>query len=134
MKILSSPAMSRGALAFMRQTRGFTLVEVLVALSVLSIAAIALLKVQSSGAAVSFSVRERLLAEIVAENVMVEAVATPKTVENDAGDVKMAGQSWHWTREIKATTDRDIQNVVVSVSHAAGAPPIATLTAFRGAQ
>lgn len=118
----------------MSQTKGFTLVEVLVALSVLSIAAIALLKVQSASATVSFSVRERLFAEIVAENVMVEAVTTPETVEDGAGDAALAGQSWHWTREIRATTDRDIKSVIVSVSHTAGALPVATLTAFRGAR
>jgi general secretion pathway protein I len=114
--------------------RGFTLVEVLVALGVLSIAALALLNVQGAGASVSSTVRDRLLAEIVAENVLIEAVSTPDeaVLGEAAGEVVLAGQSWHWRKTTAATSDRDIRRIDVVVGRGPEDAAVAALTAFRG--
>jgi len=115
-------------------SRGFTLVEVLVALGVLSIAAVALLNVQGAGAGVSASVREKLFAEIVAENRMIEAMTA---VDDGAagvstGEESLAGQTWYWRQTIAPTSDRDIRRIDVAVSLGAEAAPVASLSGFRG--
>lgn len=117
-------------------TRGFTLVEVLVALGIISIAALALLKVQDVSASVSGQVRERLLAEIVAENVLVEATSLPANavLENADGTETLAGQVWHWRRTTTGTSDRDIRRIDVTVSLGEGAAAVTSLTAFKGAR
>jgi general secretion pathway protein I len=113
---------------------GFTLVEVLVALGILSIAVLALLHVQGQSAAATSAVRDRLLAEIAAENILVETVAAPDDLVAGVteGESAVAGQSWHWTQTIAATSDRDIKRIDVIVRGAAEDQPIAALTAFRG--
>jgi general secretion pathway protein I len=115
-------------------TQGFTLVEVLVALSVMSIAVIALLNVQGASGAVSSGVRERLFAEIVADNLLVEALAAPGDLAaaETSGEVTAAGQVWHWTRKVSATGDRDIKRIDVSVRSAPEDSAVAVVSAFRG--
>lgn len=114
--------------------QGFTLVEVLVALSVLSIAVVALLNVQGESAVTASAVRDRLLAEITAENVLVETVSAPEDVAIGvvAGESVVAGQTWNWTQTIAATGDRDIKRIDVIVRKLSNESPMATMTAFRG--
>jgi len=116
------------------KSRGFTLVEVLVALSVMSIAVLALLNVQGASATVSSGMRDRLLAEIVAGNVLVEAVAMPGDLVGGqtSGDTTAAGQPWYWTRTVSTTSERDIQRIVVAVRGAPEDSATAVVTAFRG--
>jgi general secretion pathway protein I len=115
-------------------SHGFTLIEVLVALSVLSIAAMALLNVQGAGAGVSASVREKLFAEIVAENRMIEAVSAvddgPAGVTS--GEEVLAGQTWLWRQTIAPTSDSDIRRIHIAVSGGADDSPVTGLTGFRG--
>ena len=115
-------------------TRGFTLIEVLVALSVLSIGVIALLKVQGESAATASAVRERLFAEIIAENVMVETVTSPDPLQPGAtgGEAALSGKAWRWTKTITPTGDRAITRIEVAVKPAAGDGVLASLIAFRG--
>jgi general secretion pathway protein I len=116
------------------KSRGFTLVEVLVALSVMSIAVLALLNVQGASATVSSGMRDRLLAEIVAGNVLVEAVAMPGDLVGGqtSGNTTAAGQPWYWTRTVSTTSERDIQRIVVAVRGAPEDSATAVVTAFRG--
>jgi general secretion pathway protein I len=115
-------------------SKGFTLVEVLVALSLLSIGVVAMLKVQGESAATAGAVRARVVAEIVAENRLVEALITPDMSEigASAGEVAMAGITWRWRQEIAATANRDVQRIDVTVAQAPEDAALATLTAFRG--
>ncbi len=117
-------------------SRGFTLVEVLVALSVMSIAVLALLNLQGTSATVSSAVRDRLFAEIVADNMLVEAIAMPgdRVAEQSGGDVTLAGQLWLWTRTVSATSEPGIQRIDVSVRSAPDDAAVALVTAFRGAR
>ncbi len=120
----------------MNKTRGFTLIEVLVALSVLSIAVVAMIKVQSESAAAATATRARLLAQIVAENHMVETVAGPQTpvAGTTTGEVRLAGQSWVWTQDVAETGDRDIARIDISVRGGEDGAVLATLAGFKGAR
>jgi general secretion pathway protein I len=114
--------------------RGFTLVEVLVALSVLSIAVVALVKVQGESAATASATRARLLAQIVAENRLVESIAAPAALDagTTTGEVPLAGQVWTWTQDVAETGDRDITRIDISVRGASDDTVLATLAGFKG--
>ncbi len=118
----------------MSNARGFTLVEVLVALTVLSIAVVALVKVQGESAAAASGARARLYAQIVAENRLVETVTTPDTLiaGTTTGDVRLAGQTWTWTQAIAETGDREITRIDVAVRGAGEDTMLASLSGFRG--
>lgn len=118
----------------MTNTKGFTLVEVLVALSVLSIAVVALIKVQGESAAAASAARARLLAQIVAENQMVEVVSAVEApvAGTTTGEARLAGQVWSWTQEVAETGDRDITRIDIAVRGADGATVLAALAGFKG--
>ena len=91
----------------MRRAEGFTLLELLVALAVFSLAALALLNLGGEGARSAAIVESRLLADIVAENRAIESLYQPLAMlqsvregEDDQGD-----RAWHWRREMAATED-----------------------------
>jgi general secretion pathway protein I len=101
----------------MRRVRGFTLVEVLVALAIVTIGMAALLSALSSSAdSVSYQ-RDKTLAEWVALNRIEEvrlATQRPKVGKND-GEAEMAGQKWKWSQEVLETEVKGILRVDVSV-------------------
>ncbi len=117
-----------------RQAEGFTLIEILVALSVFSVAALALLNIQGESAITTNAIRERLLAEIVAENQLIESLAAPQELiaGANAGEVDLAGQRWLWTETVSATSDTGIAQVNVAVRRADDDTILSDVTAFRG--
>lgn len=117
-----------------RATQGFTLIEVLVALSVLSIAVLAMVKVQSESAVAADGTRARLFAQIVAENRLVETISAPGDLVagTTSGDIRLAGQVWAWTQDVAAAGDGNMTRIDVAVRAVDGADTLATLTGFRG--
>ncbi|WP_119681665.1 type II secretion system minor pseudopilin GspI [Indioceanicola profundi] len=112
---------------------GFTLTEVLVALVVFSIGAVALLNVHGENIRAAAHVEERLLAGIVAENMLVETMTGPSRPPGTAsGAVELAGRDWDWTRIIAVTPDPDMLRVDISVRAAGREQVLAVLTGFRG--
>lgn len=113
---------------------GFTLIEMLVALGILGIALVALLNAVGENVRAAGSVRQNLLAGMVAENRMIETIAIPDGQEAgiDTGEAELAGRTWHWRREILPTADPNIQRVEIVVAPQGQEPPAARLTAFRG--
>lgn len=113
---------------------GFTLIEVLVALSVFSLAVMALLNVQGQNTRTAGLVATRVVAGVVAENRAVEAVlgTTPLTMGVTEGVEIQAGRLWRWTRRISATADRDILRIDLSVRPDGSLRSAAELTVFRG--
>ena len=114
--------------------RGFTLVEVLAAMALIALAAMAMMKVLNESIVTTGMVRERLLADIVAENRLIEslAVATAADADTSTGRVTMAGQDWLWTETLARTADPAIRRVDVEVRLVESGPVLASLTAFRG--
>lgn len=83
-----------------RNARGFTLLEVLVALAVLALALAAGIKAAGSNIDNSAYLRDRTLAHWVAMNKLTEMQVFnkfPATGTTERGSLLLAGSEWYWT-------------------------------------
>lgn len=80
--------------------RGFSLIEMLVALSVFALAVLALLHLSGQNARSALLVEEQLFAGIVADTQAAEALlASPARLAAGAtGTERAGGRDWQWTR------------------------------------
>jgi general secretion pathway protein I len=109
---------------------GFTLVEMLVALAVFGLSAMALLNLAGENTRSAARVENRTLGGVVADNLVVEAVIAPSLSDGVSnGRTNLAGRDWSWTRIVAPTDVADIQRVEVRVSNEEG--QAADRTAFR---
>lgn len=115
---------------------GFSLIELLVALAVFSLAAVALLNLAGESTRTAATLEERVMAGVIADNRTVEAVApeTPPPPGLSEGVDRLADRDWRWTRLITATADPDILRVEVRVMPPDGASTVAEVVAFRSAR
>jgi general secretion pathway protein I len=100
------------------RTRGFTLIEVLVALAIVAIGMAALLAALGSSADSITYQRDKSFAEWVALNRIAEArVATKRPTKGakNSGEVEMAGVKWRWQEEVLETEVKGILRIDVSV-------------------
>lgn len=112
--------------------KGFTLLEVLVALAVLAVGLGAAIQAASSSVQSLAYQRDRTLAAWVAENIANEALlktAPPSIGSIQRGTLAMAKQNWQWTLRTQATDDPDLRRLDISVGFA-DRPEISKLTAF----
>jgi len=114
--------------------RGFTLIEVLVALAIFSIAAIALLHAQSETLRSSQALRDRSFALMVADNRLVESMSVSGRLSTgrENGVEEMANRRWAWQRTISATQNPNVLRVDVVVQSEDGSQDLAQLSGFRG--
>lgn len=88
--------------------RGFTLLEVLVALAVVAIALGAGIKAAGSNIGNAAYLRDRTFAHWVAMNKLTEMETMkkfPAPGSTERGTMLMAGHEWHWKVETKVTKD-----------------------------
>ncbi|MEJ7926640.1 type II secretion system minor pseudopilin GspI [Sphingobium sp. AN641] len=106
--------------------RGFTLLELLVALAVFSLAALALVRLQAVTLRTAADLDSKALAQIVARNLMVEWRTDPQppVLGDTQGMVENGGRQWHWTRAVKRTDDARLMQVDVAVQGASGSPAV----------
>lgn len=99
------------------QTRGFTLLEVLVALLLLSLALAALVRLAGLDARASAQLREGTMAQWVAANVLAETrLRQPlPPIGSSNGETTLGGQRWRWTLVVNATDDAGIRRLDVDV-------------------
>jgi len=116
-----------------RSRQGFTLVEVLVALAIVSIALMAALRAAGQGTAAAGELRLRLLAVFVAENRLAEHRARGAWLPLGIGrgTQQQGGIEFAWREEVIATPNSAFRRVDVFVSEpAADARALARLTGF----
>jgi general secretion pathway protein I len=102
---------------------GFTLIEMMVALAVFSLAALALIRLEGATIRGASILDATLTAQIVARNVAIEAVtdARPPVIGDTTGTESNGGRAWQWTRHVEPTGDTRIMRIDVTVTDAAGA-------------
>lgn len=105
---------------------GFTLLEMLVALAVFSLAALALVRLQGVTLRTAADLDSKALGQIVARNLMVEAQTDvmPPAIGTQEGDVDNGGRRWHWRRAVTATGDKRLLQVDIVVDGQPGASPV----------
>jgi general secretion pathway protein I len=111
---------------------GFTLIEMLVALAIFSLAALALLRLQGATVTTTGQLQDQALAQIVARNIAVEAITDPvaPATGSASGETVNAGRRWRWTRITGASPEPRIQQIAIQVRSVAG-PASANLVVFR---
>ena len=112
---------------------GFTLLEVMIALAVVSLGMLAAFGSVNQSARGAAYLRDKTFATWVAENVITELRVSrefPEAGESDE-EVEFAGQRWRWEREITNTEVEALRRVDVRVSYADRPDEIiATLSGF----
>ena len=113
---------------------GFTLLELLVALAVLSHAAMALLNLAGANARTAGALETRTFAALVADNQAVEALTDPAApaLGVSQGTEAAGGRTWRWTRSVARTDDRDILRIDVRVADPSDDRTVAEVSVFRG--
>lgn len=114
------------------RTRGFTLLEVLVALAVLAVALSALIKSGSDNAANAAHLQDKTLAHWVAMNKVAELQLErewPATGKR-RGSAEMADREWRWETEVKTTPDKDVRRLEVRIRQRNEESVLAELVAF----
>lgn len=101
------------------KTRGFTLIEILVALTVVAIALAAASRATSSSIAATDEARLRLLAGWVAENRLAEhhAQGDWPGFGTQEGRQAQAGESFLWTETTSSTPNAQFRRLEIRVAH-----------------
>ena len=96
---------------------GFTLLELLVALAVFSVAALTLLRMEGTSISRTADLDQRLLREIVAQNIAAETLTdpAPPPLGESAGEVTNMGRRFAWTRTVSARSDMGVLGIIVTV-------------------
>ncbi|MGE0113568.1 MAG: type II secretion system minor pseudopilin GspI [Steroidobacteraceae bacterium] len=115
---------------------GFTLIEVLAALIIISLGMLAVIQAVSQTINNANYLREKTIAHWVAMNKLTEVrlgMSTPPGGNSD-GDVDMAGTMWHWRMTISATDAATMQRIDIKVApkSADADASIASISGFYG--
>lgn len=96
---------------------GFTLLEVLIAVAVVSIALVAIISETSRDVRNAALLRDRSIAQWVAMNKVTEWTVNQEWLSSgkQKGDSAMAGRDWFWQVDVIDTDDKDVRRLDISV-------------------
>ena len=118
----------------MPQHKGFTLIEVLAALIIISLGMLSVIRAVNQTISNTDYLRQKTLAHWVAMNKLTEvrlSPAAPSTDDTD-GDVDMAGTTWHWRMKVSAVQNSTtMQQIVIKVAPK-DAGPDASIDSING--
>jgi len=99
------------------KAKGFTLIEVMLAMAVFAIAGVALLSAANNNFRHINHLEDKMFAGWLASNQLV-SVTLDKTwppKNNLKGDVELGGRKWFWLQRVVKTTDKNMRAVVVEI-------------------
>ena len=98
-------------------SRGFTLVEVLVALAIVSVGMLAVFKVIGDTAMNVSYLRDRSFAAWIADNQITELRLSGEmpSVDETKGDLEFAGRRWFWVQKVATTPVDGLRRIDISV-------------------
>lgn len=104
----------------MNRARGFTLLEVLVALAIFALVAASVLTASARSLQTAARLEDKTLALWIADNQMIELQLEdpPPGVGSRQGRVEYAGRAWQWQARIAATAHPALRRVEVWVARA----------------
>ena len=117
-----------------RRPEGFTLLEVMVAMTVLALTMGAVIKAVGGYTANQAYLRDRTLADWVARNVLVEQQVKDAwpSVGELKGTAEMGGREWRWIGTVSQTDEQELRRLDVRIRpiDAEDSEPIAVLSGF----
>lgn len=113
--------------------RGFTLIEVLVALIVVSLGMLAVIQTVGQTANNSTYMRDKTVAHWIAMNQLtqVRLQPNPPPIDKSSDEIEMSGRDWRWTMEVKQTAIETIRRIDIRV-RLAEAPETSSLVTVSG--
>lgn len=97
---------------------GFTLLEIMVALAIFSLAALAMVRLQGYSVRSTANLGDSSMAWQVARNVAVEILSNPAppTLGETDGEEVNGGQEWRWTATTEKTDDARLVRTDIAVT------------------
>ncbi len=116
-----------------RFTLGFTLIEVLAALVIVSIGMLAVIQAVNQAVSNGAYLRDKTVAQWVAMNqlTLMRLAQTPPAKGTSSGETEMAGQRWKWTAEVAETPIESMKRIDIAV-RAADADEKSQLVSITG--
>ncbi len=116
--------------------RGFTLIEVLAALVIVSLGMLAVIQAVSETARNSNYVRDKTVAHWVAMNqlTLTRLAPNPPKIDKTSDEVEMVDRRWRWTMEVTQSPLESVRRIEVSVrpDGADEKSSLASVTGFYG--
>jgi len=119
----------------MKPERGFTLIEVMVALAIVALALTAIAASMNQMIDAATTMRDRTYASWIAQNKITEfrLAGTMPKVSTTSGELDYGNASWSWRAVVSETGIENFMRVDVSVSYADSDYVVRTVTGFVGA-
>ena len=117
------------------QDDGFSLLELLVAIAILSLAVLPMVASQSTAVRSSSILSEKAYAKIVAENVMTELTLSeqPPLAGTIEGKEEIAGIPYHWRATVREISSQSVTSITLTILAENNETELYELTGFRRA-
>ena len=115
-----------------RHKRGFTLIEVVIAMTIVAIAMVALIEATGTYVKNTAFLRDKVIAHWVASNALNELLLEKSYPDkgDKQGDETIAGKKWVWGVKVKETPDKAFRAVEVKVFKGDEKSSLSTLVTY----
>jgi len=109
---------------------GFTLIEAMVAMAILAIAATGIIRAAEAHVDTLRGLEQRACAQWVAENALAEAGAGLPVANGNTVDATMLGWRWQYRVRTLPSDDRDLRQIIIDVRAPTETTPTVSLRGF----